>query len=108
MASRTSRTGLPRSDSLGLRGLRQAALKREPAAHQGDVAEGLREVPELTTADGAPASLSSGPRRIPLGRLAQPEDIADVVVFLASGQNDCMTASSVFLDGGLMQGSVGL
>ncbi len=45
---------------------------------------------------------------IPLGRLAQPEDIADIVVFLASGQNDYMTASSVFLDGGLMQGSVGL
>jgi glucose 1-dehydrogenase len=45
---------------------------------------------------------------IPLGRLAQPDDIADVVVFLASGQNDYMTATSVFIDGGIMQGSVGL
>ena len=45
---------------------------------------------------------------IPLGRLAQPEDIADVVVFLASGANDYMTATSVFIDGGIMQGSVGL
>jgi glucose 1-dehydrogenase len=45
---------------------------------------------------------------IPLGRLAQPEDIADVVVFLASGGNDYMTATSVFIDGGIMQGSVGL
>jgi glucose 1-dehydrogenase len=45
---------------------------------------------------------------IPLGRLAQPDDIADAVVFLASGQNDYMTATSVFLDGGIMQGSVGL
>ncbi len=45
---------------------------------------------------------------IPLGRLARPEDIADVVVFLASGRNDYMTATSVFLDGGIMQGSIGL
>lgn len=45
---------------------------------------------------------------IPLGRLAQPEDIADVVVFLASGGNDYMTATSVFIDGGIMQGSLGL
>jgi glucose 1-dehydrogenase len=45
---------------------------------------------------------------IPLGRLAQPDDIADVVVFLASGRNHYMTATSVFLDGGIMQGSIGL
>lgn len=45
---------------------------------------------------------------IPLGRLARPDDIADIVVFLISGQNDYMTATSVVIDGGIMQGSVGL
>jgi glucose 1-dehydrogenase len=45
---------------------------------------------------------------IPLGRLAEPDDVADVVVFLASDANHYMTATSVFLDGGLMQSSVGL
>jgi glucose 1-dehydrogenase len=55
-----------------------------------------------------PAKLKKLQDAIPLGRVAQPEDIADVVVFLASGQNDYMTATSVFLDGGIMQGSVGL
>jgi glucose 1-dehydrogenase len=55
-----------------------------------------------------PAKLKKLQDAIPLGRLAQPDDIADVVVFLASGQNDYMTATSVFLDGGIMQGSVGL
>lgn len=45
---------------------------------------------------------------IPLGRLATADDIADVVVFLASGRNDYMTATSVVIDGGIMQGSVGL
>jgi glucose 1-dehydrogenase len=40
--------------------------------------------------------------------VAQPEEIADVVVFLASGKAGYLTASTVFLDGGIMQGSVGL
>lgn len=55
-----------------------------------------------------PDKLAKLTAAIPLGRLAQPDDIADVVVFLASGRNDYMTATSVFLDGGIMQGSVGL
>ena len=45
---------------------------------------------------------------IPLGRVAQPDEIAHMVVFLASGNASYMTASTVFLDGGIMQGSVGL
>jgi glucose 1-dehydrogenase len=45
---------------------------------------------------------------IPLHRLAQPGDIADVVVFLASGKASYMTATTVVVDGGIMQGSVGL
>ena len=55
-----------------------------------------------------PEKLRTLEAAIPLGRLAQPDDIADIVVFLASGQNDYMTATSVFVDGGIMQGSVGL
>ncbi len=45
---------------------------------------------------------------IPLGRLATPGDIATMVVFLASGKNSYMTATSIVIDGGIMQGSVGL
>ena len=45
---------------------------------------------------------------IPFGRLAEPDDIAELVVFLASDRNGYMTATSVVVDGGLMQGSVGL
>ncbi|TPG32031.1 SDR family NAD(P)-dependent oxidoreductase [Mycolicibacterium hodleri] len=45
---------------------------------------------------------------IPLQRMAQPSDIADVVVFLASGGARYMTATTVVVDGGIMQGSVGL
>ncbi len=45
---------------------------------------------------------------IPLGRMAEPSEIADIVVFLASGKAAYLTATSVFVDGGIMQGSVGL
>ncbi|MFD1722025.1 SDR family NAD(P)-dependent oxidoreductase [Amnibacterium endophyticum] len=45
---------------------------------------------------------------IPLRKLAKPDDIADVVVFLASGRSSYMTSTTVVVDGGIMQGSVGL
>jgi glucose 1-dehydrogenase len=45
---------------------------------------------------------------IPLHRLAEAGDIADVAVFLASGRARYMTATTVVVDGGIMQGSVGL
>jgi glucose 1-dehydrogenase len=45
---------------------------------------------------------------IPLRRVAEPSDIGDVVVFLASGKASYMTSTTVVVDGGIMQGSVGL
>jgi glucose 1-dehydrogenase len=45
---------------------------------------------------------------IPLGRLARPEEIANLVVFLAGDGASYLTATTVFADGGIMQGSPGL
>jgi glucose 1-dehydrogenase len=45
---------------------------------------------------------------IPLGRMAQPEEIAGVVAMLASDRANYITATTVFADGGLMQSSPGL
>lgn len=55
-----------------------------------------------------PAKMKTLDAAIPLGRMAQPEEIANMVIFLVSGQAAYMTATTVFLDGGIMQGSVGL
>jgi glucose 1-dehydrogenase len=45
---------------------------------------------------------------IPLGRVAEPDEIAHLVVWLAGDEAAYMNATTVFMDGGLMQGSVGL
>ncbi|MCC7156008.1 MAG: SDR family oxidoreductase [Bryobacterales bacterium] len=39
-------------------------------------------------------------RRIPLGRLAQPGDVASAAVFLLSGQANFITGHSLYVDGG--------
>lgn len=39
--------------------------------------------------------------QIPLGRVQEPEDVADLVSYLASKGSDYMTGQSVILDGGI-------
>ena len=45
---------------------------------------------------------------IPMGRMAQPEEIASVVAFLAGSGASYVTATTIFADGGIMQSSPGL
>ena len=55
-----------------------------------------------------PALMAKLDAAIPLGRMAKPEEIANVVVFLAGEGASYLTATTVFADGGIMQSSVGL
>jgi glucose 1-dehydrogenase len=45
---------------------------------------------------------------IPLGRMAQPAEIASVVAFLAGDGAGYITATTIFADGGIMHSSPGL
>ncbi len=45
---------------------------------------------------------------IPLGRMAEPQEIASVAAFVASDGASYITATSIFADGGIMQSSPGL
>lgn len=47
--------------------------------------------------------LDNEARRVPLGRLGQPSEIADAVVFLASPQTRFITGTELFVDGGESQ-----
>lgn len=55
-----------------------------------------------------PAKMKALDDAIPLGRIARPEEIASMVAFLADDGASYMTASTVFVDGGIMQSSGGL
>jgi glucose 1-dehydrogenase len=55
-----------------------------------------------------PALMKKLDAAIPLGRMARPEEIADVVVFLAGDGASYLTATTIIADGGMMQASVGL
>jgi NAD(P)-dependent dehydrogenase (short-subunit alcohol dehydrogenase family) len=52
--------------------------------------------------DDISTALASYGKDHPLGRVGQPEDIAEVVLFLASNRASFMTGESVTVDGGMM------
>ncbi len=55
-----------------------------------------------------PAEKAKLDAAIPLGHVAEPNEIANLVVWLASDQARYGTATTYFIDGGIMQSSVGL
>jgi NAD(P)-dependent dehydrogenase (short-subunit alcohol dehydrogenase family) len=40
-------------------------------------------------------------RQIPLGRIAEPEDVAYAVLYLASDESNMMTGAEMVIDGGI-------
>jgi 3-oxoacyl-[acyl-carrier protein] reductase len=63
-------------------------------------------LPGVTDTDGyrstpAAPEAAAAVARTPMGRIGQPEDIADVVGFLASDGGRWVTGNSIAVDGGL-------
>jgi glucose 1-dehydrogenase len=73
-----------------------------------NVAPGAVSTPINASTEADPEKMRKLDAAIPLGRMAHSEEIADVVVFLASGKAAYMTSTTVTVDGGISQGSVGL
>ncbi len=73
-----------------------------------NIAPGAVRTPINASTESDPKKLEALNAAIPLGRMADPSEIADVVVFLSSGKAAYMTGNTVVIDGGIMQGSVGL
>ncbi|MGI8434444.1 MAG: SDR family NAD(P)-dependent oxidoreductase [Nocardioidaceae bacterium] len=71
------------------------------------IAPGPTDTP-LNTAAYTPEVRRNYEQRIALGRIASPEEIADVLLFLASDASRYITGQEVLVDGGLtINGSVG-
>lgn len=79
------------------------SLAREVAPHGilvNAVAPGMMETP--MSADALRERGEAYLERIPLGRIARPEEVAAVVVFLASDKASYMTGATVDVSGGML------
>lgn len=64
------------------------------------VAPGMIETPMIQTVKSDPKTLEGMLARIPLHRIGKPEEISELVAFLASDDSSYMTGSVVVVDGG--------
>ena len=72
------------------------------------VGPGAVATPINTSTMNDPAKMKVLDGAIPLGRMAQPDEMGSVVAFLASDGASYITATTVFADGGIMHSSPGL
>ena len=72
------------------------------------VAPGAVDTPINAGTVADPSAMARLDAAIPLGKMAEPQQIGDVVAFLASDAASYITGTTVVVDGGLMQSSPGL
>jgi glucose 1-dehydrogenase len=72
------------------------------------VGPGAVATPINTSTMDDPAKMKTLDAAIPLGRMAEPHEIASVVAFVAGDGASYLTATTIFADGGIMHSSPGL
>ena len=72
------------------------------------VGPGAVDTPINASTEADPGKMKTLDAAIPLGRLAEPEEIAHVVAFLGGDGASYLTATTIFADGGIMHSSPGL
>jgi len=72
------------------------------------VGPGAVDTPINRATEADPEKMRTLDEAIPLGRIADPEEIAKVAAFLAGDGSSYMTAPTVMADGGLIQSGPGL
>lgn len=78
-----------------------AALEYAPTIRVNSVSHGITETRQTAPLWNVPGERERIIQRTPLGRLAQPEDIANVVVFLCSDLAGFVTGQNIVVDGGM-------
>ena len=64
------------------------------------IAPGAIDTPMVESTKADPKTMEATLSRIPLHRMGKPEEVSNLVLFLASGTSSYMTGSTVVIDGG--------
>lgn len=84
---------------------RTAALEYAPEGIRVNaVVPGLTDTPQARGSTGSREAYENWERRLPLGRAATPEEVAAVILFLASDEASYVTGAEYVVDGGRTAG----
>jgi len=68
------------------------------------IAPGVIETSMIDPVKQDPKTMEAMLAKIPMGRVGKPEEVSNLVLFLASDQSSYMTGSTVVIDGGWLAG----
>jgi NAD(P)-dependent dehydrogenase (short-subunit alcohol dehydrogenase family) len=68
------------------------------------ISPGMIETPMIDSVKQDPKTIEAMLARVPMHRVGKPEEVSNLVLFLASDQSSYMTGSTVVIDGGWLAG----